>query len=147
MKRLAWVFGALVLFAGSAFTNPRADSDAQAVKGLEEKWAAAASKNDAAAVASILAENITSIGSDGTLRNRAELLAGMKERNYKSAVEEDVKVSVYGDAAVAIGIWRASGTENGKPFDEAERFTDTYVKTGGQWKCVASHSSAMKAAK
>ena len=56
-----------------------------------------------------------------------------------------LKVSVYGDAAVATGIWRAKGTEQDKPFDEVERFTDTYVKTGGEWKCVASHSSPMKA--
>ncbi len=147
MKRLIWVVGVLVLLAGNAFTNPQADSDTQAVKGLEEKWAAAASKNDAVAVALILDESITLIGSDGTLRNKAEHLAAMKDRNYKSAVEEDIKVSVYGDAAVAIGIWRANGTEKGKSFAEVERFTDTYVKTGGEWKCVASHSSAMKAAK
>lgn len=147
MKRSIWVVGILVLLAGNAFTNPKADSDAQAVKGLEEKWAAAASKNDAAAVALILAESITWIGSDGTLQNKAEFLAAMKDRNYKSAVVEDLKVSVYGDAAVAIGIWRANGTEKGKSFDEVDRFTDTFVKTGGQWKCVASHSSATKAAK
>ena len=147
MKRSIWVVGVLVLLAGNAFTNPKPDSDAQAVKGLEEKWAAAASKNDAAAVASILAESVTMSGADGTLRNKAELLAAMKDRNVKSAVAEDIKVSVYGDAAVAVGIWRANGTEKGKSFDEVERFTDTFVKTGGQWKCVASHSSAMKAAK
>jgi ketosteroid isomerase-like protein len=85
------------------------------------------------------------IGSDGALRNKAEALAAMNDRKYESAVEEDLKVSVYGDAAVATGIWRAKGTEKGKPFEEVERFTDTYVKTGGQWKCVASHSSTMKA--
>jgi ketosteroid isomerase-like protein len=147
MKRGIWVMGVLVLLAGSAFTNPKPDGDAQTVKGLEEKWAAASSKNDAAAVGSILAESVTMTGADGTLRNRAGFLAAMKDRNYKSAVGEDIEVSVYGDAAVAVGIWRAKGTEKGKSFDEVERFTDTFVKTGGQWKCVASHSSTMKAAK
>jgi ketosteroid isomerase-like protein len=119
--------------------------DAAAVKGLEEKWTVAASKNDAAAVGSILADSVTSSGSDGTMRNKAEMLAAMKDRKYESAVEEELKVSIYGDAAVATGIWRAKGTEQDKPFDEVERFTDTYVKTGGEWKCVASHYSLMKA--
>lgn len=144
MKRSIWVVAVLVLLAGYAWTNPKAD-DAAAIKGLEEKWAAAASKNDAATVGAMLADNITSIGSDGTMRNKAEMLAAMKDRKYESAVVEDIKVSVYGDAAVATGIWRAKGTEQGKPFEDLERFTDTYVKTGGQWKCVATHSSPMKA--
>jgi ketosteroid isomerase-like protein len=144
MKRSIWVVAVLVLLAGYALASPMAD-DAAAVKGLEEKWAVAASKNDSAAVGSMLADSVTLIGSDGALRNKAEALAAMNDRKYESAVEEDLKVSVYGDAAVATGIWRAKGTEKGKPFEEVERFTDTYVKTGGQWKCVASHSSTMKA--
>ena len=144
MKRSIWVVAVLVLLAGYALASPKAD-DAAAVKGLEEKWTVAASKNDAAAVGSILADSVTSSGSDGTMRNKAEMLAAMKDRKYESAVEEELKVSVYGDAAVATGIWRAKGTEQDKPFDEVERFTDTYVKTGGEWKCVASHSSPMKA--
>jgi ketosteroid isomerase-like protein len=128
MKRSIWVVAVLVLLAGYALASPMAD-DAAAVKGL----------------ASILADSVTLIGSDGTLRNKADALAAMNDRKYESAVEEELKVSVYGDAAVATGIWRAKGTEKGKPFEEVERFTDTYVKTGGQWKCVASHSSTMKA--
>ena len=144
MKRSIWVVAVLLLLAGYALASPSTD-DAAAVKGLEEKWAVAASKNDAAAVGSILADTSTLVSSDGTMRNKAETLAAMKDRKYDSAVEEELKVSVYGDAAVATGIWRAKGTEQGKPFEDVERFTDTYVKTGGQWKCVASHSSPMKA--
>jgi ketosteroid isomerase-like protein len=144
MNRSIWVVAVLVLLAGYAMASPMSD-DVAAVKGLEEKWAVAASKNDSAAVGSILADSVTLIGSDGNLRNKAEALAAMNDRKYESAVEEDLKVSVYENAAVATGIWRAKGIEKGKPFEEVERFTDTYVKTGGQWKCVASHSSTMKA--
>lgn len=144
MKRSIWVVAVLVLLAGSVVTKLYAESDAATVKALEEKWAAAASKNDDAAVASLLADSLTSIGSDGTMRNRSEMLAAMKGRKYESAVADDIKVQVFGDAAVATGIWRAKGTENGKAFSETERFTDTYIKMGGQWKCVATHSSLMK---
>jgi ketosteroid isomerase-like protein len=62
MKRSIWVVAVLVLLAGYALASPMAD-DAAAVKGLEEKWAVAASKNDSAAVASILADSVTLIGS------------------------------------------------------------------------------------
>jgi uncharacterized protein (TIGR02246 family) len=144
MKRSIWVVTVLVLLAGTVVTTLYAQSDAAAIKALEEQWAAASAKNDSAAVASILADNITSIGSDGVMRNKSEMVAAMKNRKYESAVEEDIKVQTFGDAAVATGIWRAKGTDNGKPFSETERFTDTYIKMGGQWKCVATHSSTMK---
>jgi hypothetical protein len=45
------------------------------------------------------------IGSDGTKRNKAEVLSAMKDRKYESTVEEDIKVSVSGYGAVATGIW------------------------------------------
>ncbi|MFY9561884.1 MAG: nuclear transport factor 2 family protein [Terriglobales bacterium] len=144
MKRSIWVVAVLVLLASSVVTRMYAQSDAAAVKALEEKWAAAASKNDDAAVASLLADSVTSIGSDGVMRNKSDMMAAMKNRKYESAVEDDIKVQVFGDAAVTTGIWRAKGTDGGKPFSETERFTDTYIKMGGQWKCVASHSSPMK---
>ncbi len=144
MKRSIWVVAVLVLLAGSVVPKLHAQNDAAAIKALEEKWASAASKNDVAGVASILADSITSIGSEGVIRDKNGMLAAMKGRKYESAVEEDIKVQVFGDAAVATGVWRAKGTEKGKPFSETERFTDTYIRMGGEWKCVATHSSAMK---
>ncbi len=144
MKRSIWVVAVLVLLGVSACIKVYAQSDAATIKGMEEQWAAAASKNDDAGVASLVAENATAIGSDGTMRNKKEMLAVMKDRKYESATEEDIQVQVYGNAAVATGVWRAKGTEKGKPFSETERFTDTYVKMDGQWKCVATQSSAMK---
>jgi len=38
------------------------------------------------------------------------------------------------------------GTDSkGKPMDDTERFTDTWVKMpGGKWQCVASQGSAIK---
>jgi Domain of unknown function (DUF4440) len=66
-----------------------------------------------AAVGSMLADSITSIGSDGTMRNKAEMLAAMKDPKYESAVEEDIKVSVYGDAVATTSIspcWSVAST-------------------------------------
>lgn len=144
MKHSIWVLAVLLLLGVGACTKVYAQSDAATIKAMEEKWAVAVSKNDDDAVAALVAENATAIGSDGTMRNKKEMLASMKDRKYESATEEDIQVQVYGNAAVATGVWRAKGTEKGKPFSEVERFTDTYVKIDGQWKCVATQSSAMK---
>ena len=59
---------------------------------------------------------------------------------YKSAVNEKLTVRSYGPGvAVVIGTSREKGTtKDGKPFDRALRFTETWVQRGGQWQCVAS---------
>ncbi len=55
-------------------------------------------------------------------------------------------VDAYGDAAVAIGLFKGKGTDaSGKPVDETSRFTDTWVKMpDGRWQCVASQSTSIK---
>jgi ketosteroid isomerase-like protein len=58
----------------------------------------------------------------------------------------DVKVTVFGDTAIATGLFKGKGTDPaGKSFDVNERFTDTWMKMpGGKWQCVASQSSPVK---
>jgi ketosteroid isomerase-like protein len=56
-----------------------------------------------------------------------------------------LSVQVYGDAAVATGISRESGTNKGKPYVIRSRFTDTWIKRHGVWLCVASHSMPIPA--
>jgi len=57
-----------------------------------------------------------------------------------------LKVTVFGDTAIAIGTFKAKGTDGtGKPMDVRERFTDTWVKMpNGKWQCVASQGTAVK---
>jgi ketosteroid isomerase-like protein len=65
---------------------------------------------------------------------------------YISAENNDVKVTVFGHTASATGGFKGKGTDaSGKPFDEDERWTDTWVKMpNGQWQCVATHTSRVK---
>jgi ketosteroid isomerase-like protein len=50
-------------------------------------------------------------------------------------------VRVYGDAAVATGIYRETGKNKGKTYTIHSRYTDTWIKRGGVWLCVASQST------
>ena len=65
---------------------------------------------------------------------------------WSSAEYADVKVTVFGDTAIATGGFNGKGTdEAGKPLEVHERWTDTWLKMpGGQWQCVASHASPIK---
>lgn len=50
---------------------------------------------------------------------------------------------MYGDSAVAVGIFRIKGVEKGKPYVHRERTVDTWVRMNGTWKCVAAIASRM----
>jgi ketosteroid isomerase-like protein len=59
----------------------------------------------------------------------------------------NVRVTVFGDTAIATGGFKGKGTDAaGKFFDNKERWTDSWPKMpNGKWQCVASHTSLAKA--
>ena len=143
----AGVLGLLMVWGGAiAQQKSAAGGDEAALKALEEKWDAANMKGDVATLGGIFADNFISTNSEGKTRTKAEVLAQVKsgEIKYQTSKVDDMKVFVYGDAAVVNGRWTAKFVEKGKPVNATERFTDTYIRQNGQWRCVASQGSAIK---
>jgi uncharacterized protein (TIGR02246 family) len=118
----------------------------KAIAALEAQWMQSQKTNDPDLVAPLLADKIVLTNPDGKVANRAEALANAKATRYRTVEYQDVKVTVFGDTAIATGGFKGAGTdESGKPFDTHERWTDTWVKMpDGKWQCVASHSSSVK---
>jgi len=54
---------------------------------------------------------------------------------------DDVRVRVFGDAAVVTGRTHGAGEVAGTPYDVVIRFTDVFVRRNGRWEAVASHAS------
>jgi uncharacterized protein (TIGR02246 family) len=142
------VFVALFMFSVAAIADQpaAAGSDEAALKALEAKWDAASLKGDSAALATIFADTFISTSPEGKVRTKAELLAQVKsgEVKFESSKADDMKVTLYGDAAVVNGRWKGKFVEKGKTVDTTERFTDTFVRQNGKWRCVASHASTLK---
>jgi len=84
--------------------------------------------------------------SDGKVMDKTALMAMAKAMKYTNAEYEDVKVTVFGDTAIASGGFKSKGTDaSGKPFDTHVRWTDTWVKMpNGQWQCVATQGTPIK---
>jgi ketosteroid isomerase-like protein len=80
---------------------------------------------------------------DGSVSSKSEFLAGIKAPEYQpsQAINEQISVQVYGNAAVVVGIFRIKGIEKGKPYVHRERFTDTWIKRDQTWQCVASQAT------
>jgi len=118
----------------------------KAVAALEQQWLQSQKTNNPDLVAPLLADKFINTGSDGKVTTKAASLANAKATKYDSVDYDDVKVTVFGDTAIATGNFKAKGTDaSGKPLDAHERWTDTWVKMpNGQWQCVASHQSLVK---
>jgi ketosteroid isomerase-like protein len=115
----------------------------KAIAALENQWLQSQKTNSPDLVAPLLADKFVSTGADGKVTNRAQMLADSKASKFVSAENENVQVTVFGDTAIATGLWVGKGTdEKGKPLDAHVRWTDTWVKMpSGKWQCVATHSS------
>jgi ketosteroid isomerase-like protein len=137
----------LVLLSGASRSQAQKSSATEkAVAALEEKWLLSQKTNDPDLVDPLLADKLVITSSDGTVANKADFLAAQKLIKWTSAENQDVKVSVFGNTAIATGNEKLKGTDqSGKPLDFNERWTDTWVKMpSGKWQCVASHQSPNK---
>lgn len=120
--------------------------DEGAIRALEQKWDAATLAGDAATLAGILAEGYIETGSDGAVRTKGEVIGAMKAGRirYELAKTDELRVMLYGEAAVVSGRWQGSYRVDGRSVKLVERFTNFYVRQGGQWRCVASHGSSIR---
>lgn len=145
MKRsLIWCSFAVVLLASVA--RSQAGGAEKAVADLEQKWLKSQQTNNPDLIAPYLADKFIETESQGKVLDKAAAMAMSKKMKYTSAEYEDVKVTVFGNTAIATGGFKGKGTDaEGKPFDTHERWTDTWVKMpNGEWQCVATQGTAVK---
>jgi len=116
------------------------------VSDLEYQWAEAQRLGKADVVAPMLADTFTNTDVNGETYGKSQLLSNLKGGKWEANAISDVKVKVYGDAAVATGSWKGKGVDgDGTRIDRTERWTDTWVKTPkGDWQCVASQQTASR---
>jgi ketosteroid isomerase-like protein len=135
-----------ILLSQTAVANQggRAEQDRAALTQIQQDLAKAWVSGDQATIERIIAPEWRSTGPDGRSSDRAVVFADVfKKRVHKIRRLEidDVRVQVFGDAAVVTGRTRGTGEFAGTPYDVVIRFTDTFIRRASQWLAVASHSS------
>ncbi len=110
---------------------------------LEKGWIDALVRHDWAFIDRILADDYTTTDSEGVILNKDQEMAVIEsgEEAITSAAADDFRVRVYGDAAVVTFRWTYKGQVRGKETTGQERYTDTWIRRGGQWQCLAIHAS------
>ena len=131
----------LALLSTAAAASPA--DDEKAILANENASCDAFRTGDGAALRKLIDESFTLTNSRSVVSTRAEEIAEVESGKYKYEEfrNRDMKVRLYGDAAVVLGITSLKGTAEGKPFAVEVRFTDTYAKRDGVWKLVAGHTT------
>ena len=128
----------------TANQDGRPEQDRSALAQIQQDLAKAWVSGDRATIERIIAPEWRSTGPDGRSGDRASVLGDVFEKRVhriRRLEIDDVRVRVFGDAAVVTGRTHGTGDFAGTPYDVVIRFTDTFVRRANQWRAVASHSS------
>jgi len=110
---------------------------------LESVWNEAHEKGDASALEKLWADDLEVTVPRMPVMSKSDVLGfarsgRMKFQRYQTS---DLKVRVYGDAAVVSGRLQRTRTLNDKTVNDDWRFTKLYVRREGRWQVVAFHAS------
>jgi uncharacterized protein (TIGR02246 family) len=138
----------LALASSAAFAQKPADAAAveKEIRQLEEQLRTAAVKADTASFERLLADDYTSTNMSGLTRSKAEIIADLKSGAQKttSASLDNVKVRVYGDAAVLTADRTTKSTLRGQDNSGRQREIRVFVKRNGRWQAVAMQTTAIR---
>jgi len=131
---------------GAAAQAATAGTAEQAVTAAEHQWLKSQQTNNVELLAPLLADKVVETSEEGKVRaGKDAVLAAAKSSKWSSAEYSDLKVTVFGDTAIATGTSTGKGTDAaGTPIDARARFTDTWVLANGKWLCVATQDSPLK---
>ncbi len=133
----------MVSGAGYAQSNSGQDSDSARVLALETLWNQAEVAKDASALDHLLADDFIYVDIDGSLQNKTQFLDSIQHPPQQIEIigNDTLKTHLYRDTVIVSGTYHEKGTAAGKPYFRRGRFTDTWVRQGSSWMCVASHST------
>jgi ketosteroid isomerase-like protein len=123
-------------------------SDARTLVRLEDDWAKALVRRDAATFRRLLAEGFVYTEDDHTMSRDAvlqDIVTGSD--TVEAAHNEDMRVHCFGTTAAVTGWLVTRGRGAAGAFDRRYRFTDTWLRHRGRWRIVAAHDYLVPAAR
>jgi hypothetical protein len=130
---------------GSALFR-QSSADEKQLLTIQQQLARAWVERDRAFIERVLAPEWSVTQADGTIRSRAAVLHDafvVRTVLVESMIIDDVTAIVLGDTAIVRGRTQATGVVGDQRGSARLRFTDTFIKRGGQWQAVASHATTL----
>jgi ketosteroid isomerase-like protein len=146
MKRSLIMASLLLLAAVSAHAGPHSKSQTgvvEEIRKVDQERIRAQVNADSVALDRIYADDFIGVGPSGTLRTKKEVLADFASGSlrFQSITTDDVRIRVYGNAAVETGLSTMKGQDAEKIVPEENRFTRVWIKQGSRWRLVSNHYS------
>jgi hypothetical protein len=125
--------------------QPATQNVEQEITALENAWNDAAQKYDVSWFENNLTDSYIGTDEDGVVVDKAKVISDVKSRASKIEVLsiEKLKIQIYGDTVIATGVYIFKGTYKDKDISGKYPYTDTWIKLGGIWQCVAAHNSKL----
>src|SRR6266853_4329171 len=139
MRRKCSTFVVAVFVLTALIGSAWAQDAKEQLKKLEMERAAAVVKGETATLDKQTSDDYVLISMTGRMADKSQMLDGFKSGQSKLTSNElsDLKVRVYGDAAVVTGKADVKGTLGGQDATGQVLFTRVYVKKGGRWQSVS----------
>jgi len=139
-------FSAAAIASGQeqgAIRDPRKIVE-QVIRKLDNERIQAQIHADAAALKRIYADDFIGVGPSGTVRTKPQVISDFTsgDLRFQSITTDDVRVRLYGNAAVETGHSTMDGQDKGKAVPHDTRFTRVWIKQQGRWRLVANHYSS-----
>jgi hypothetical protein len=110
---------------------------------LETVWNDAYIGGDAETLDQLWADDLIVTMSDMSVLTKTKAIGLLRSAHMKFPRYEtsDIRVRVYGDAAVVTGRLQRTRSVSGQNVDDDWRFTKVYIRRAGKWLVVAWHAS------
>jgi ketosteroid isomerase-like protein len=120
--------------------------NAQAIVELDAQRMKATVAKDTVTLRRLLGEELIYTHSSARLDTKDSLIGNMESGStvYTHLEPSDVKAQEFGDTVILTGTAQIGVTSNGVPMSFAVRFTDVWVKRGGEWQMVNWHSTRLR---
>lgn len=124
--------------------NAHSSDEVELVR-LERVWNDAHVNGDADALDRLWAEDLTvTVPNMQVITKQSAIAIARSGRvKFKRYETSDVRVRLYGDAAVLTGIVERTRVLNGQDVNDKWRFTKMYIRRAGKWQVVAWHASTI----
>jgi ketosteroid isomerase-like protein len=132
----------LIALSGVPAARPQGAAEKE-VEGALHAACAAFERGDVAFLEAFLGDGFTLTNGGGEVTSREQTLDEVRRREprYEVFRNSRMRVRLYGDTALVLGITTVKGSSAGQSFAAELAFTDTLLKRGGRWVIVASHAS------
>lgn len=115
------------------------------IQRLENDWVQLARHNDGPGFGRLLADEFTSIRTDGAVKTKTDRMNAYSSGSVQTEVLEisDMRIRRYGDTALVTGLATRKDTVDGKARDFQYRYTRVWILRDGRWQCVHMQSTTI----